>query len=53
MASPSPIEGSFIVVDHDQRKLSDMGVYRNIGKTSIVKGDKTAIQSLVDRRMKF
>ena len=43
MASPSPIEGSFIVVDHDQRKLSDMGKYRNVGKTTLNKGDSAAI----------
>ena len=34
----TPIEGSFIVVDHEKRKLSDMGVYKNIGKTQINNG---------------
>lgn len=33
MNTITPIEGSFIVVDHEKRKLSDMGVYKNIGKT--------------------
>mgnify|MGYP006922974353 CR=1 FL=1 len=49
----TPIEGSFIVVDPDARKLSDMGVYKNIGKTTLNKGDSAAIQSLVDRRARF
>ena len=52
-ASPTPIEGSFIVVDHDARKLSDMGVYKNIGKMTLNTGDAAAIQSLVDRRARF
>ena len=51
--SPTPIEGSFIVVDHDARKLSDMGVYKNIGKMTLNTGDAAAIQSLVDRRARF
>ena len=42
-AGMAPIEGSFIVVDHDQRKLSDMGKYRNVGKMSLNKGDSAAI----------
>ena len=33
--SPTAIEGSFIAIDAETRKLSDMGVYRNIGKTSL------------------
>ena len=42
-SSPTAIEGSFIAVDPDARKLSDMGNYRNVGKTFINKGDNSAI----------
>ena len=53
VSSPTAIEGSFIAINSDARKLSDMGIYRNIGKTSLNKGDSSAIQNLVDRRLRF